>query len=134
MLDGLNGLVLLAADASGAPAAGAGGAGAGGANPQQYAPNPFLWLVPMVLIMVVFFWMSHRAEKKRAKERQDMLDGLKPEDKVVTIGGIYGKVVKVRDDGIVLRVDNDKDVRITVSRGAVGRKVDGEGKEGETSI
>ncbi len=82
--------------------------------------------VPIILIIVLFFWMMHRSEKKKQRERQEMLDGIRPRDKVVTIGGIHGRVVSIQDDTLILRVDNEKDVRITVSKTGISRKPDGD--------
>ncbi len=84
---------------------------------------------PIILILVVFFYLMHRSQKKRDRERQQMLDAIKPRDRVVTIGGVHGRVVSVRQDALVLRVDDDKDVKITVSKHAISRKL-GEGEEG----
>jgi len=84
---------------------------------------------PIILILVVFFYLMHRSQKKRDREREQMLDAIKPKDRVVTIGGIHARVVSVRDDGFVLRVDDDKDVKITVGKHAITRKL-GEGEQG----
>jgi len=83
----------------------------------------FEFLVPMVAIVVVFLWLSHRSQKKREQERQQMLNSIRPKDDVVTIGGIHGRVVSVKDDAFVLRVDEKNDVRLTVSKSAIARKV-----------
>jgi len=100
-----------------------------GGAPAQPPSDPlagFGIIIPMVLILIVFFWLSSRTQKKQERERQQMLDSIKPRDKVVTIGGMYGRVVEVKDDAIVLRVDENKDVRVAVLRSAVSRKVSGE--------
>jgi len=75
---------------------------------------------PIILIIIVFFWLMHRSQKKKDRARQQMLDSIQPKDKVVTIGGIHGRVLEVKEDVFVLRVDDD--VKITVSKGAVSRK------------
>jgi len=115
-MSGFLSLVVLAAEAGGqAPPAAPGpqpGAGAG------------IWtFLPFLLIVVAFFWFTSRAQKKREQKRQEMLGSIKVKDDVVTIGGIYGRVVQVRDDEFVLRVDEEKDVKITVARNGVSRRV-----------
>lgn len=75
---------------------------------------------PIILIVVVFFWLMHRSQKKKDQERHKMLDSIEPKDRVVTIGGIHGRVVEVREDVFVLRVDEN--VKIAVSKSAVSRK------------
>jgi preprotein translocase subunit YajC len=115
MTDVLNAIAILAAEG--------GGAGAGGG---QSPPNPMemLWqFAPIIGILVLFFWFSMRSQKKRERERQTMLDSLKPKDDVVTIGGIHGRIVRIQDEEITIRVDADKDVKMTFSKSAVSRKL-----------
>ena len=55
-------------------------------------------ILGLVAILVVFFIFSNRSNKKRQKETQDMLDAVKPGNKVKTIGGVCGIVVEVNDE------------------------------------
>lgn len=61
-------------------------------------------LAPMILWFVVIFglmyFMMIRPQKKQQKEMQKMLDSLEVGDKIVTIGGICGKVIKLKDDKV----------------------------------
>ena len=57
-------------------------------------------LLPMILIFVILYWMMIRPQKKQQKAQQAMRAALKVGDKVVTIGGICGKVAKIKDDYI----------------------------------
>ena len=97
----------------------------GGTPGLREALGPF---IPFILILVVFFWMMSRSQKKRDRQRQEMIDSIKVKDRVVTVGGIHGRVVTVGQDTFELRVDDDKDVCITVNRTAVSRHV-GDKKE-----
>ena len=101
------------------------------AQPQGSPLGSMLWLAPVFLIMIVFMWMSSRSQKKKEQERQRMLDNVKTKDRVVTIGGIHGRVVSARGNRFVLRVDDEKDVKITVSRTGVSRKADDQPAEGQ---
>ena len=56
--------------------------------------------LPMILILVVMYWIMIRPQKKQQKAQQAMRAALKVGDKVVTIGGICGKVAKIKDDYI----------------------------------
>ena len=107
------------AEAGGPPAAGAGGGGAMGGNFGQ----ALFSMLPIILIIVVFFWLMNRSQRKRDRERQEMLNSIQPRDDVVTIGGIEGRVVRVDGDKVILRIDPDKDVKITVVRTGISRKV-----------
>jgi len=93
-------------------------------------------LIMMVLIFGVFYLLLIRPQRKREKERklkrQEMLDALKKNDHVTTVGGIRGVVSSIGDKEVVLKVDESKDVRLHVSRDAINRVGDLEEKgEGE---
>ncbi len=98
-------------------------AGGGGGGEAEPGPMAGLWgLIPIVAIFALFIWFTHRSQKKRQQERQEMLESLRPKDEVYTIGGIKGRIVQITDDELVLRIDDAKDIKITVSRGGIGRK------------
>ena len=65
-------------------------------------------LLPWVLIFGIFYFLVIRPQQKRQRlaqtEREQMLNSLKPGDKVVTAGGIFGTIVAVRDDKVQLRI------------------------------
>lgn len=86
------------------------------------AANPFI-LPVLILLMLGFFWFTSRSQKKRDRKRREMLDGIKPKDDVITVGGIRGRVVQVTDEEFVLRVDSEKDVKITIVKTGISRKV-----------
>jgi preprotein translocase subunit YajC len=73
--------------------------------------------LPLVLIMVVFYFLMIMPAQKRQKKLNDMLRNLKNGDKVITNGGIYGTIVGLEDDAVQLRVADQ--VKIKVSRNAI---------------
>jgi len=77
----------------------------------------FTQLVPLIIIMVIFYFLLIRPQQKRAKEHRNMVESLKKGDKIVTNGGIYGTVTDVKDD--YLKVDIADGVRIKVQRHAI---------------
>ena len=79
------------------------------AQPQGQGSNPIMAFLPLVLLIVIFYFMLIRPQQKRAKEHRTMLTALKSGDKVFTEGGLRGTVVAVDDAKVVLRVaDNAK--------------------------
>jgi len=104
------------------------------AQPAGERTNPLqalLGFAPVILILIAFFWFTHRSQKRRDQERQQMLDSVRPKDRVVTMGGVHGRVVSVKDDTFVLRVDDEKDVKITINRTGISRKADDQAGEGQ---
>jgi preprotein translocase subunit YajC len=78
----------------------------------------FGMLAPMVLIFAVFYFMMIRPQKKREKKTQEMRSKLEVGDEIVTIGGIVGIVVSVKDDTIVVETGSDRS-KVRLQRWAV---------------
>ncbi|OUU56562.1 MAG: preprotein translocase subunit YajC [Candidatus Endolissoclinum sp. TMED55] len=89
------------------------------------APGGFdlMALAPLVLIFVVFYFLLIRPQQKRAKEHKEMLTKIRRNDRIVTNGGLIGKVAKVIDDRDELEVDLADNVRVKVRRGMVAEVV-----------
>ena len=98
----------------GAPSSGGGGGGLG-------------LFLPLILMFVVMYLLLIRPQRRREKERQGMLGQLKAKDNVITIGGIQGKVVSIKDNEIVLLIDARKDVQIKVTRASISHIQGSEG-------
>ncbi|NTV99559.1 MAG: preprotein translocase subunit YajC [Chlorobiaceae bacterium] len=83
------------------------------------APNPYLQIVPLVLIFVVFYFFMIRPQQKKQKEREKTLDSLKRGDKVVTIGGVHGSVAGIDTEKKTVLVQVSDNVKIKFDRTAV---------------
>ena len=79
-------------------------------------------LLPFVLLIVIFYFMLIRPQKKKDKESKAMLASLKVGDNVTTIGGLCGKITSIRDDVLTLEVGADK-VKLVYERWSI-RDVD----------
>ena len=69
-------------------------------------------LVPLILIMVIFYFLLIRPQQKRLKEHKNMVAGLKKGDRVITGGGIYGTITEVKDDYVRLEIANGVRVKV----------------------
>ncbi len=78
-------------------------------------------MLPIILVMVLFIVMTSRSRKRQEKVKQDMLGGMKRGDRVQTIGGVLGNVVEVREDRILLKVDESNNTKVWFARSAVHR-------------
>ena len=74
-------------------------------------------LLMLALIFVVMWLFMIRPQQKRQKELNSFRDSLKKGDKVVTVGGIYGTIVEVNDNKVMLEID--KDVKIKVDKASL---------------
>ena len=79
---------------------------------QQQGSPWTMWIMLALIFGVMYFFMI-RPQKKQQKELQKFRDSLQKGDKVVTIGGIYGTVVEVKDATVLVEVDNGVKVRFS---------------------
>lgn len=76
-------------------------------------------LLMMAVMVAVFYFMLIRPQRKKDKAVKNMLDNLKVGDRIWTIGGFYGTVLKLKDDTITLKL-GDMDGSVVIKRSAVG--------------
>lgn len=74
-------------------------------------------LLPLFLILVVFYFFFIRPQTKKTKEQRKFREALKKGDKVVTIGGVHGKILEVKETTVVLDVGNQ--LKLTVEKSAI---------------
>ena len=77
----------------------------------------FASLIPLVLIMVIFYFLLIRPQQKKLKEHRNLVDEIKKGDNILTGGGLYGRVINVKDD--VLQVEIAEGVRVKVKRDTI---------------
>ena len=78
--------------------------------------------VPLILLIVAMYFLLIRPQKKREKEVNNMRANLHVGDEIVTIGGICGKIVKTKDESIVIQVGADK-VKMEMMKWSVSKVV-----------
>jgi preprotein translocase subunit YajC len=84
---------------------------------QASQPGGIALFLPLVLIMVIFYFLMIMPAQRRQKKTNEMLRNLKNGDKVITNGGIYGTIVGLEDNAIQLRIAEQ--VKIKISRNAI---------------
>lgn len=77
-------------------------------------------LLPLAVMVLIFWLFIIRPEKKRNKEMQNMLDNIQVADEVVTTGGIIGRVLSVQSDTILIETGSDR-TKIRVIKSAIAR-------------
>ena len=82
--------------------------------PGAGGPGPLMTIFPFIVIFVIMYFMVIRPQQKKSKEHQELLSKLKKNDEVMTSGGIYGKVVELKD--LVVTLEVAPNVRIRVHR------------------
>ena len=79
---------------------------------QQQGGGWSMWIMLALIFVVMWFFMI-RPQKKQQKELQNFRDSLAKGDKVVTIGGIFGTIVEVKEDTVLMEVDNGVKIRVS---------------------
>jgi len=69
-------------------------------------------LIPLILIVAIFYFLMIRPQRKKQKEHQQLVEELKRGDKVITAGGIYGVIESTSEDSIVIKVESGTTLRI----------------------
>jgi len=87
------------------------GVAAGTAQTSQ-APSPWINLVLLGGMVVVFYFLLWRPQSKRQKEHQNLVGSLSKGDEVVTNGGLLGKITKVNDNFITIEIANNIEVNV----------------------
>ncbi|ASQ91791.1 preprotein translocase subunit YajC [Prosthecochloris sp. GSB1] len=82
-------------------------------------PNPFVQLVPLILIFVVFYFFLIRPQQKKQKEREKVLESLKRGDRVVTIGGLHGTVAGIDSEKKTVLLQVGDNLKLKFDRSAV---------------
>ena len=71
-----------------------------------------MWVMLLLIFVVMWFFMI-RPQRKQQKELENFRNSLKKGDKVVTIGGIYGTVCEIKENSVLIEVDNNVKIRVS---------------------
>jgi len=77
--------------------------------------SPYMTFLPLILIVVVFYFFIIRPQMKRQKELKNFRTSLAKGDKVITTGGIYGKINDVKDDSLIIEISEGVRIRVDIN-------------------
>ena len=80
--------------------------------------------VPLILMFVIFYFLLIRPQQKKQKQHREMIGNLKKGDRVITTGGLYGRITGITDTVVTLEISEK--VRVKVARGNVAGLSQGE--------
>ena len=97
-----------------------------GSAPATNAPPSLLQgpLVPLLLGVAVLYFFVFRAKRNQDKQRTNLLEKLKPGQRIQTIGGILGTITQVNEKEVTVKVDETNNVKIKFARNAIHRVQD----------
>ncbi len=82
--------------------------------------NTAIQLMPLILLIFIMYFLLIRPQKKREKATTQMRNALQVGDEVITIGGVCGKIVKVKDETLIIQVGAEK-VKFEIMRWAISK-------------
>jgi preprotein translocase subunit YajC len=91
--------------------------------------NPLMNLLPLIFIFVIFYFLLIRPQKLKDKEHQKMLSNVSKNDEVVTLSGIHGTIVNVKEKTLIMRIDDNVKIEIDKSAIAYVKKSQGEAQQ-----
>lgn len=91
-------------------------------------PGPIL----ILMMIVMWFFLIIAPQRKKQKRHQQMMSNMKKNDRVQTIGGILGTVVDMRDQEIVIKIDESNNTKMHLARNAIARVLRDENETGKT--
>ena len=98
-------------------------------QPGQAAPPFWTSLVPLVLLVVVFYFALIRPQQKKAKDHAELLKAVRPGDKIVTTGGVIGVIVTVKEKTLSIR---SADSKFEIIKSAVAEITERSGESSES--
>lgn len=84
-------------------------------GPTAENQNPLMSFLPLILIILVFYLFMIRPQMKRQKELRNFRESLSKGDKIITTGGIHGKIISVNDNYVVIETEGETKLRIDKS-------------------
>lgn len=91
-------------------------------------PSMLSGMLPILMIIVLFYMLMIRPERRKKAELLEMLQNLKKNDRVVTIGGIYGTVISTSKDSeeVTIKIDENTNTKLKMQRSAIARVLNGD--------
>ena len=86
-------------------------------------PQQLVSLIPIILMFVLFYFLIIRPQQKKDKKIREMRANLKTGNHVITIGGIYGKILNIHDDILTIEVGADK-VKLKMGRWSIAEVIE----------
>lgn len=85
----------------------------------QSGPSAIIQLVPFLIVFAIMYFMIIKPQKDKQKDHEKKVAGLKKNDEVVTIGGIHGTIINVKERTLIVRIDDD--TKVEIDKNAVSR-------------
>jgi len=96
------------------------------ASGQAVQPSMLTSMLPLVVIIAIFYLIVIMPARKKQKQHQEKINTLSGGERIVTAGGIFGTVIRVMDDRLEIKVDKNTNLQVAKSAVSTILKADGE--------
>ncbi len=93
-------------------------------NAPAHRGNPWIQMLPFILIIIVFYFFMLRGPQKQKAQQQQMIKNLKKNDRIQTVGGILGTVLEVGENEVTIKIDESNNTKVRIVPSAVGRVIE----------
>jgi preprotein translocase subunit YajC len=76
-------------------------------------------IVPFALMFAILYLLIIRPQRRKQKHLQEMIANVRKHDHIVTVGGVHGVVISVKEKEVIVRVDDNKDVKLKIDKSAL---------------
>lgn len=76
-------------------------------------------MVPFALMFAILYLLIIRPQRNKEKQRKEMIANVRKNDRIITTGGVHGVVLSVKENEVVVRVDDAKDVKLKIEKSAI---------------
>lgn len=80
--------------------------------------------LPLIFLFAIFYFLIIRPQQKQQKEHKNMMGNLKKGDRILTTGGLYVKIIKIKDDEEVIKVQLNENTIIKIDKSYIARKIE----------
>ncbi len=87
------------------------------AGPKQ--GNFMTLIIPFALMFGILYLLIIRPQRNKEKQRKEMISNVRKNDRIVTVGGVHGVVLSVKENEVIARVDDAKDVKLKIDKSAI---------------
>ncbi|ODS32322.1 MAG: preprotein translocase subunit YajC [Candidatus Scalindua rubra] len=76
-------------------------------------------MLPFILMFAILYLLIIRPQRTKERHRKEMIANIRKHDRIVTVGGVHGVVISVKENEVIARVDDKKDVKLKIDKSAI---------------
>ena len=87
----------------------------------DYLSGNYVSILYILALLAILYFLMIRPQQQRQKKQQDMIESLRVSDRIITIGGVYGKITAIQDNTFIIKIAEE--VHIEIEKSAIGQRL-----------